>query len=355
MAGTNTWLLGLLTRKPAWSRSWLIRLITAIIAGIGAMDYLLGAHISLRSLYFIPVALAVVWLGWRAATAAALASTTVWFLSDHYAGASGAQGLPALWNAIITIASFLITIWTLEALVSLQRTMETRVRERTAQLEQAVLLQARLRQELIEISAQERKSIGHEIHDGLCQHLTGAALSAKVHAERLASRNDPGAGEARELIKLLQDGIGQTRRLARGLLLSSIEPAALSLELRELAAVATEQSAAACRLDLKGEPMAPDPATAAQLYRIAQEAVRNAVNHADAGTIVITFGEERGQIELEVADDGTGLPAPEGRKAGLGLNIMAHRAAAIGATFELRSEAGQGTRIICRLAAPAWN
>jgi len=355
MGDTNAWLLGLLTRKPSWSQSWSIWFIAVITVGIGVADYLLGAHISLRSLYFVPVTLAVVWLGWRAAAVAAIASTAVWFLSDFYAGASGAQGLPAIWNVLITIASFLITIWTLEALVSLHRRMEERVRVRTAQLEQAVQVQARLRQELIEISAQERNSIGHEIHDGLCQHLTGAALSAKVHAERLANRNDPAAPEARELIKLLQDGIGQTRRLARGLLLSSIEPTALAMELQDLAAVAARQSETACRLELTGEPMASDPATAAQLYRIAQEAVRNAVNHASASQILILLRGRGRDLQLEIVDDGTGLPPPELRRPGLGLNIMAHRAAAIGGIFEVQAEAGQGTRIICRLAGPPGN
>jgi signal transduction histidine kinase len=351
-AQANEWLLGQLTRQLPWSRACSAAFIGALIAAIGVVDYMLGARISLRSCYFIPVALGVIWLGWRPALAAALASTLIWIVGDHYAGASGAQGLPGAWNTVIMICSLTLTIWLLQALGSLQRQMEARVHERTLQLENALLMQGRLRQELMEVSAQERNAIGHEIHDGLCQHLTGAALSAKVHAERLAARGDPAVEEARELIKLIQQGIGQTRSLARGLLMAAIEPAALAGELHELTGIAAAQSETTCRFKLEGVPLAPDPATAAHLYRIAQEAVRNAIFHANAAGVVVTWCESGNDLVLEVADDGCGLPPKDQRRAGLGLNIMAHRAAAMGARFELLSSPGQGTRVICRLAVP---
>jgi signal transduction histidine kinase len=342
----------LLTRQPPWGQARSVAAIVGMVAIIGGVDALSGAHISLRPFYFIPIALAVAWLGWRAATATAVLSVAVWFVGDYYAGSTHVRGIAGAWNVLISLSTFLIMVWTLHLLISLHREMEQRIRERSGALQEALAVRERLRRELLEIGARERNSIGHELHDSLSQHLTGTALAAQVLAERLARRHEPAAEDARKIVQLVQEGITQTRLLARGLLLSAIEPTRLGPELHDLAASATSQGGATCRFHLDGQPHPPDAATAAQLFRIAQEAVRNALKHAEAAHIDITFAGDDRELRLEIVDDGNGLPPAEQRSSGMGLKIMAHRAAMVGGDLSLENRPEGGTRIRCRLPAP---
>jgi signal transduction histidine kinase len=90
----------------------------------------------------------------------------------------------------------------------------------------------------------------------------------------------------------------------------------------------------------------PQPFVAGHLYRIAQEAVNNAVKHARAQHIVIRLKRSDEALILEVADDGTGLTR---KRRGLGLGVMQHRAAVIGAELKVTSKRDAGVTIVCRL------
>jgi signal transduction histidine kinase len=89
--------------------------------------------------------------------------------------------------------------------------------------------------------------------------------------------------------------------------------------------------------------------TATHLYRIAQEAVRNAVRHGKARRIEVSLSSGGSGVVLTVSDNGIGLPEPERRGDGLGLRIMKHRAAMIGATFEIAALETGGTLVTCAL------
>jgi signal transduction histidine kinase len=90
-------------------------------------------------------------------------------------------------------------------------------------------------------------------------------------------------------------------------------------------------------------------ATAEHLYRIAQEATRNAVQHGGAQNITIELNTLEEGHELRVEDDGAGVPAVPPEANGMGLRIMAHRARLIGATFSITPRPGGGTGVICQL------
>ena len=83
-----------------------------------------------------------------------------------------------------------------------------------------------------------------------------------------------------------------------------------------------------------------------QLYRIAQEAVTNAIRHSDANVIELGIGPNEGRLELHVKDDGKGMPK-DMVSAGLGLLTMRRRAELIGADFDVHGSPGHGTRIQC--------
>lgn len=121
------------------------------------------------------------------------------------------------------------------------------------------------------------------------------------------------------------------------------------LALRQLASTTESVYKIRCRLDDGAPVLIGDNRVATQLYRIAQEAVNNAVKHAEARTISIQVGVEAGSRRLRIADDGVGVwkKAPSGE--GMGLRIMRYRAMSIGASLSIESGAEGGTVVTCSL------
>jgi signal transduction histidine kinase len=227
--------------------------------------------------------------------------------------------------------------------------MEERVRQRTASLTDEIAERVRLERAVLEITERERRAIGHDLHDGLSQHLTGTALVAQALCGSLASRSPEDAAEAGKIVGLIEQGIEQTRRLAKGLLLAEIERDGLVTALQGLAANLRGQSRVACEFTCSAAVSLEESGTATHLFRIAEEATRNAVRHGRATRVAIDLRIEPEGIALSVEDNGSGLPLAPSRGHGLGLRIMAHRAAIIGATLSVDSPRAGGTRVTCRL------
>jgi signal transduction histidine kinase len=341
-------MLGHVTRRPTWSRPFSIGIITAMILTIGLTDYLLGVKISLRVFYFVPIALAVGWLGFPTAVAMSVVSVGVWLVGDYLDGSPLVREPETIWNASIVLSMYLVVAWIFDALITLHRQLEERVRERTRALEREAFARGRLQHDLLRISDRERSSIGHDLHDGLCQHLVGTAMAAQVLVEHLAGRDAAAAESGRGIVRLVEEGIAQTRHVARGLLLANIAPDRLPVELDELAATTSRQSGTPCRFSVQGRPHAPDQDTASHLFRIAQEAVRNAVRHGRPKRLDILLEGDDQAISLTVSDDGRGLPAGRGGP-GMGLRIMAQRAQLMRADFAVEASPGGGTRVRCRI------
>jgi signal transduction histidine kinase len=227
--------------------------------------------------------------------------------------------------------------------------MEERVRQRTSALTKEIAERERLEKVILEIGERERRSIGRDLHDGLGQHLTGTALTGQILSEKLRARNAEEAAEAQKMVGLVNAAIEQTRHLARGLLLEAIEPEGLPSALQELAATTTEQFRVSCVFRREGGVTLDESGTATHLYRIAQEAVRNALRHGRPRRIDITLASGERGMTLAVSDDGVGLPRTAATSPGLGLRIMAHRAVIIGASFSIEAPSEGGTLVVCRL------
>jgi signal transduction histidine kinase len=214
----------------------------------------------------------------------------------------------------------------------------------------------RLEREVLAIGERERERIGQDLHDGLGQHLTGAALRAKSLERKLAEKSLPEAADAALLVAFLSDAIEQTRALVRGL--CPVKPGAGGFcgALRELASRVQQASGVSCCVECDERAPGPRDIVAMQLYRIAQEAVTNAVKHARARHVVITLGLAGGAPALTVRDDGVGIPASEiAKPSGLGLAIMRYRASAIGASIGIRRDPAGGTIVTCLFAGVIVN
>lgn len=207
----------------------------------------------------------------------------------------------------------------------------------------------RLEREVLEVSAQEQQRIGQELHDGLGSHLTGVAMSCRALARRLEQGKPLKQEDIEEVAMLVQEGAQQARLLSRGLNPVKVSDQGLQTALQELAANMQKLSGIPCLFQRESEIPQQDAETTLHLYRIAQEAVNNALKHAKAEHIWIRLAYKAQCIVLTVEDDGRGLPASLENKEGIGRRVMQHRAHLIGATFKLEQAPGGGTRATCRL------
>ena len=322
-----------------------------MILGIGVVDFRAGFEVSLLVFYCVPVCLAVLVLGWKAGTLTAVLSVASWLVGDWAAGVHYASGWVLGWNAVIALGTYLIVIWLFATMLALQREMEERVIQRTAALTEEMAQRQRLEREILEIGDRERRRIGHDLHDGLGQHLTATAIAAQVLGENLGTGTAT-VQEAKRIVWLVEQAINQSRSLAKGLLLAEINDGSLLATLHELAATTREQFRVECVFIGPDTVELSDHASASHLYRITQEAVRNAARHGKARRVEISLGSQPGVTRLAVTDDGIGIsPEALATRPGMGLRIMAHRAAMIGAEFFIEAPAEGGTRIVCRLSS----
>ena len=333
------------------SRVTLMTLAVLVIAAIGLVDYLTGHEISFSVFYLLGVALAVWFVGkWFGALVSGL-SVAVWVIGDFASGARFSSAVIPIWNAVVLLTFYLVVVWLLGNLRSVNRHLEVQVRLRTSALTEEIAERERLERELLEISEREQRRIGQDLHDSLCQHLTGATLAGQVLEEKLAALNLPMAADAGKMVELVEEGIDLSRKLAKGLYPVEMEADGLMLALEEYAATASGLFKVACRFECDSPVLIHDPATAGHLYRIAQEAVGNAIKHGKAGNILIRLDASEESTALSVKDDGGGLPEPLPKNRGMGLRIMAHRSAMIGGVFNAGRDETGGTLVTCELRA----
>jgi signal transduction histidine kinase len=213
----------------------------------------------------------------------------------------------------------------------------------------------RLEQEVINISEEERRRISHELHDGLCQKLTGARLRASILNKRLAGTDD--ATTMASLAALLDASTDDAYRTSRGLWPVEHDPAMPGPSLDDMARRIAKDTGIDVRLEMRrhcGQCTNPNMRT---LYRIAQEALTNAAKHAQARTIRLKLRcPVLNGVTLTVHDDGIGRTASArqgSRTGGLGLGIMAHRAGVIHAKLTIEDAPQGGTIVTC--VAPCDN
>ncbi len=208
----------------------------------------------------------------------------------------------------------------------------------------------RLEKEILEISEREQRRIGQDLHDGLCQHLAGIELMSQVLEQKLARRSKAAAARAGDIAKNVRDAIGHTRLLARGLSPVTLESEGLMSALQELAINTEKIFRVACRFDGDPPVLVSDYPAATHLFRLAQEAVSNAIKHGQANRILIRLRQERGRLALSIIDNGSGFPTQIPKSKGMGLRIMQSRAGMIGGTLAIERNTAGGTSVT--VAAP---
>ncbi|MBV8212264.1 MAG: PAS domain S-box protein [Verrucomicrobia bacterium] len=205
-----------------------------------------------------------------------------------------------------------------------------------------------LEEELLNASSREQQRIGQDLHDSLCQQLAGIEFQNSVLVQQL-SKTPEARAEAARIGELIRNATKQARALARGLSPVEIEPNGLMSALNSLAINATNLFRVRCSFECPQPVLLENRKAATHLYRIAQEAIGNAVKHGQAKTIVISLKHVDQELVLTVKDDGAGFSQDGRGIEGMGLRIMDYRADMIGAMLRIDSLRGEGTTVACRL------
>jgi signal transduction histidine kinase len=320
--------------------------ICAVLAGVvGYLDYLTGYEQSLLLFYLVPIALAT-WFGsFGLGLVFSIFSVLVWVASDILAGIA----VVGFWNIGMALSAYAVFTFLLAKLRALLNELEDRVRERTKALRREIAERERLDREISTVADRERRRIGQELHDSVCQHLTGTALVAQSLRDKLEGRSASEVGEADKVVDYIEQGIDLSRNLARGFFAPELDVEGLSFALRSLAENVSDRFHVPCTFAGDESVRVADATVATQLYRIAQEAVMNAVKHAQAGSIRIGLFRNASAVTLNVQDDGVGLPTRLPEPQGLGLRLMSHGAALLGAEFSVSRNPDKGTSVTCKV------
>ncbi|MGC4067222.1 MAG: sensor histidine kinase [Polyangiaceae bacterium] len=210
----------------------------------------------------------------------------------------------------------------------------------------------RLEREILEVSGREQRRIGRDLHDGLCQHLAGIGFLAQALARRIPNTEEALAKDAVELASLIGEAVALTKGLAKGLVPVRLETEGLQPALLELASNTSRIFGVDCQVE---EPFSSIPrddgAMLLHLYRIAQEALNNAIKHGRATAVTISIREDFPWACLTIRDNGQGFNVEERADTGLGLGIMRYRALMIGANLDVFSDVNRGTTVSCRFPA----
>jgi len=210
-----------------------------------------------------------------------------------------------------------------------------------------------LEAECLRVCERERAAIGQELHDDLCQLLAGMSCMIDVLAKQVTRTRPELHGDFDDLASQLHHGMERTRALSHGLVPARLVEAGLAAALTELARQTGLIRRAEVRLSLTKQLPRHSPEQILHLYRIAQEAIGNALRHGQATRILLSMRCAKGLCTLAVSDNGRGLPACSGDQIrGIGLHVMRYRADILGARFCLRSRPGKGVMVSVRYPSP---
>jgi PAS domain S-box-containing protein len=212
-----------------------------------------------------------------------------------------------------------------------------------------------LEEAMIAVAEERQRFIGQELHDNLGQQIAAIAYQAQALEHKIAdSGNMEAAKIAASIAAQARNAVTQCKHLARGLLPLELETNSLQSAMQTFASNISSAYGITCTFAYTNEVVINDDNLALNLYRIAQEATHNAIDHGGAQHISISLSIIEGTLRLSISDDGSGLVSlDKKRKAtpGMGIKIMQYRAKQFGATLEFLSRAEGGTEVRIEMRA----
>ena len=324
------------SRQP---RSWILAEMMAVLLIIGVLDFITSYEFRLLPFYAGPI-FAVAWfVGKKPGLIAAAVASVIWWSANWFNGDPDLHGWVQTWEIARHVGFFFVVAWTGAAL----RGKSDIAAGRLALLEHS----RRLENEIVNISEAEQRRIGRDLHDGVCQVLAALSFSATSLRSDLEKQNlKAEARKAGELASLLQSAVVETRDLARSLVPAHVSDVGLIVGLEALAQSVSRLHGVNCTFRRGGGDIGEDEQVASHLYRIAQEAISNAINHGKARNVTVYLTAAGDRLTLQISDNGIGIPLVPSRK-GMGLAVMQYRARLIGGELDVERPKEGGTTISC--------
>jgi signal transduction histidine kinase len=213
----------------------------------------------------------------------------------------------------------------------------------------------RLEQTLVSLAEEHQHTIGRELHDNLGQQIAAIGYQAEALEKDMSASGSPEAAQvAASIARQAQGAVARCKEMAHGLLPFELETHGLMTALQALANRVADAYKISCEFIRKNDVALNDNRIALNLYRIAQEAISNAIRHGGAHHIVISLRSNSGMLYLSICDDGSGISGIDmehGSTGGVGIKIMHYRARQLGATlkFLFRPEGGTEVRLEMRM------
>jgi signal transduction histidine kinase len=248
---------------------------------------------------------------------------------------------------LVRLGVFLIVVRLLSYFLQDQARLVQAVTQSTTELRKEIDERKGTEHAILEMLDEQRRQIAYELHDGLAQALTGMAFKAKLLHEDLQTIAPEHAATMGDMERHLNEAVGQTRNLARGLDPVEVEANELIAALRKLAADTESTFRICCDLKSNAQKLAVEPEIGRHLYRIAQQAIDNAIRHGAARRISMELHKTGRDLSVIIKDDGIGFEAGAQPNVGLGLRIMRFRSDLVGGRVKISSTPGAGTCVEC--------
>jgi signal transduction histidine kinase len=324
-------------------KSWILIEALLGLAIVAVVDCRTPWQFSLFVFYAGPIFLVAFCFGQRIGVAFAVLSAIVsWFANLGTQPFSDLTGYG--WSIINRLTAFLF--------VAICGASISRFREETRRRLEALEHAQKLEHEIVRAGDREQMRIGQDLHDSVCQSLAALDCATECLKVELENSGLPQASTAQQIQKLLRETTIEARNLARGLVPVSTEPDGLVTALRGLVTTTGALRHAAIKFECHGEIEIRDPDVATHLYRIAQEALSNAMRHANAQHVAVSVIREVDCLRIVISDDGCGS-ATQPRSEGMGWRTMRYRATLVGAVIKVETSPSGGTTVRCTMPLPA--
>jgi len=306
----------------------------------GWADYLTGSEWSCFAPYAIPIVL-VTWnlsrgMGFLFATLCAASYCLTDWRDNPY---------QHRWAFALAVAGWWFYFSVLAVAVASIKVRRELDRARIEALERARALEDQIGQS----SERERQRIGRDLHDSLGPHLAATRYAATLLANELRQRGQPEAAKADEISNLTAEAATLARDLAHAIFPVQTDGAGLAVALDELSRTTSRLAGLSVSFYETSNFSLENPVKGMHLYRIAQEAVNNAVKHAAAKKITIALNQSEDSLRLTIAEDGKGMNASASDSHGMGLDSMRYRARVLGGELKIESNPGEGTIVSCQI------